>query len=75
VLGFNIKPPASETNPFDRLPKAHRSGPQGAEFTVPGYHGSNDQYTFRISFPTAGDWSVSSEETDDAWQVTSHRQP
>ncbi|QXD23131.1 DUF5060 domain-containing protein [Opitutia bacterium ISCC 51] len=63
------------TNPFDRLPRARCVGPNGQQFTVPGYYTGGNNYSIRVSFPEPGNWTVSSEETDDTWQVSVSSNP
>ena len=70
VTEFSVTLGDNGTNPFDRLPLAHCDGPNGQQFTVPGFYTGGNNYTIRISFPEPGEWTVTSEETDDVWQVS-----
>ena len=69
VSEFEITLPASDENPFDRHPLATCEGPDGAVLTIPAYYSGDDRHTFRISFPKAGNWKVTSQETGDRWDV------
>ena len=69
VSEFEITLPASDENPFDRHPLATCEGPDGAVLTIPAYYSGDDRHTFRISFPRAGNWKVTSQETGDRWDV------
>lgn len=70
VVELDIRLPQSGENPFDRLPLANCKGPNGKAFSVPGYYVGGSSFRFRISFPESGTWTVSSEETRDAWGVS-----
>ncbi len=69
VVEFETTLPANDENPFDRHPEVVCSGPNGRSFTVPGFYTGGDGYTFRVSFPGAGNWSVVSSETSDRWMA------
>ena len=69
VVELQIALPENEQNPFDQLPLAECRGPNGESFNVSGFYHGGDRYTFRISFPSPGIWSVGSRETNDSWRI------
>lgn len=73
VVEFNFVLPHSDANPFDRHPLAQCVGPDGRQFAVPAYYTGGNTYTVRISFPEPGDWTVSCQETGDAWRASVSR--
>lgn len=70
VLEFEESLPPNDDNPFDRHPVARCEGDTGEAFDVPAFYSGNGIYTYRISFPKAGQWTVTSQETGASWKVS-----
>ncbi|MEM8952676.1 MAG: DUF4038 domain-containing protein [Verrucomicrobiota bacterium] len=69
VVEFTIELAPTGANPFDRLPRADISGPGERRFSLPAYYAGDDRYTFRMSFPDAGTWTVSAPDVEQVWKV------
>ncbi|OUW15853.1 MAG: hypothetical protein CBD18_08090 [Opitutales bacterium TMED158] len=69
VAELEVELPSNGDNPFDRLPLADLTGPDGSSFTVPGYYAGDGAYVFRVSLPSSGDWQARSRDTGEEWDL------